>query len=250
MIGFDIDTATFTLYRAAIAAGALANNTGGPDGIRDVAEAHLHGLGPSRCSRSPCRTAGLCHALYELVQYRHEAKDPEGVIAAANAAEAMRKALLKAGNEFMPVLERLLNQSVERHRHAVELGIVEPRSEHEILCVRPEQLAVQTTTLLLNLDRFERELRGRIRSFELQQSGDKRPGNLLLTAVYQHLRWGGISYAEIARLVPDESGPQGMEERIRSRVKSENARSLMPAELYEEMVRRRKEKLMQGDSST
>lgn len=248
MLGFDIDAATLTLYREALAAGAIANNADGPDGMSDVAGAHLHGLEPSRCSRRPCRTAGLCHALYELVQYRLEA--PQGVVAAANAAEAMRKALQRAGDQFMPILKNLIEQSDQRHREAVQLGIVEARSEHEILCTRPALLVVQVSELLLNVDRFERELRGRVSSFELQQSGDKRSGNLLLTAVYQHLHWGGLSYAEIAKLVPDEVGPRGAEERVRSRVRSENARSLMPRELYEEMVRRRTEKRAEGDSST
>lgn len=250
MLGFDIDAATLTLYREALAAGAIPNNANGPDGIREVAEAHLHGLEPSGCSLHPCRTAGLCHALYELVQYRREAADPHGVVAAANAAEAMRKALQKAGDQFMPILEKLIEQSEQRHRDAVPLGSVEARSEHEILCTRPGQLVVQMTGLLLNVDRFERELRGRVSSFELQQSGDKRSANLLLTAVYQHLRWGGISCAEIATLVPDEVGPSGAEERVRSRVRSENARSLMPRELYEETVRRRMENRAKDDPST
>ncbi len=250
MLGFDIDAATRVLYREALAAGAIPSNADGPDGIRDVAEAHLHGLEASRCSRSPCRTAGLCHALYELVQYRREVTDPQGVIAAANAAEAMRKALQNAGDQFMPILEKLIEQSDRRHGDAVQLGAVEARSEHEILCTRPGQLVCQLTGLLLNVDRFERELRGRVWSFELQQSGDKRSANLLLTAVYQHLRWGGISCAEIATLVPDEVGSRGAEERVRSRVRSENARSLMPRELYEEMVRRRLEKQAKDDPSS
>lgn len=250
MLGFDLDCATYTLHREALAAAALPSNSAGPDGIADVAEAHLHGLEPSRCSRRPCRTAGLCHALYELVQYRREVTDPQGIIAAANAAETMRKALQKAGNQFMPILEKMLDQGDQRHRDAVQVGAVEARSEHEILCNRPGQLVVQLTRLLLNVDRFERELRGRVSSFELQQSGDKRSANLLLTAVYQHLHWGGISYAEIAALVPDDVGPRGAEERVRARVRSENARSLMPRELYEEMVRLRTEKQAKGDSST
>jgi len=255
MLGFDIDAATIALYREALAAGAIPVNPDQPNakvpaGIRDVAEAHLHGLEPSRCSRRPCRTAGLCHALYELVQYRREVEDPQGVIASANAAEAMRKALQNAGDEFMPVLEKLIEQSDQRHRDAVQVGVAEARSEHEILCTRPGQLVIQMTALLLNVDRFERELRGRVSSFELQQSKDKRPGNLLLTAVYQHLHWGGLTYREIATLVPDELVARGAEERVRSRVRSENARSLMPSDLYEEMVRRRTEKLAKRASSS
>jgi hypothetical protein len=162
----------------------------------------------------------------------------------------MRKAFENAGDRFMPILEKLLGQSEQRHRDAVQLGVAEARSEHDILCMRPGQLIVQMTALLLNLERFERELRGRVSSFELQQSGDKRAANLLLTAVYQHLHWGGLSYAEIATLVPDELGPLGAKERVRSRVRSDNARSLMPVELYEEMQRRRAEKRGTGDSSS
>src|SRR4028119_314207 len=55
MLGFDIDAATLTLYREAVAAGAIPNKADGPDGMSDVAEAHLHGLQPSRRSRSPGR---------------------------------------------------------------------------------------------------------------------------------------------------------------------------------------------------
>ncbi len=249
MIGFDVDAATLTLYREALAAGATGDDIAGPDSPRDVAEAHLH-TSRDRCSRSPCRTAGLCHALYELVQYRAEAKDAEGLISAAQATEEMRKALQKCGDLYAPTVERLLERSIAHHGLDRDLGPREARSEHEILCVRPAQVLTQMMTLLMNLERFEGELRGRMWSFELQQSSDKRPGDLLLTAVYQHLRWGRLTYKEIATLVPDMVGVRGAEERVRARVKSDNARSLMPIELYEESVQRAAEKRSKQSPST
>ncbi len=249
MIGFDVDAATLTLYRQALAAGAVADDIAGPDSPRDVAEAHLH-TSRDRCSKNPCRTAGLCHALYELVQYRAEVKDPQGLMSAAQATEEMRKAVRKCGDAYVPTLRQLLQRSEENHRLDRDLGPREARSEHEILCVRPLEILAQMTALSMNLERFERELRGRMWSFELQQSGDKRPGDLLLTSVYQHLRWGGLSYKEIAELVPDMVGPLGAEERVRARVKSPNARSFPPIEVHEESVRRAAEKRSKQSPST
>jgi hypothetical protein len=247
-VGFDVDQATLVLHAEAIAAGAVPKGDFRANNPHDTAEAHLHGLGGALCEESPCRLAGICHALYELTQYRIEARDAEGHIAAADATEQMRKVLRKHGAEYAITLERLLAQSVERHRVNGEIGRTEPASRHEIFCTLPAQTLQEMTGFLLTLERFEGELRASMSSFELQQSGDKRPRDLLLTAVYQHLRWGGLKYEQIAELVPDGLGVRDAAERVRARVNSDNARSMMPRELYGVEEKLRAEKRSKGSS--
>jgi hypothetical protein len=231
MVGFDIDAATLTLYREALAAGAIPEGDDRQPGPQETAQAHLHEFNADGCKKSPCRTAGLCHALFELTQYRAEARDSEGVIAAADETELLRKALQKYGDRYVKTIEVLSQNSKKLHQHERDFGREEPSSQHQILCVLPVQALHEMNVLLNTLQTLESELRGRVWSFELQQSGDKKPGDLLLTAVYQHLRWGGLKYKEIARLVPDGGGTKGAADRVRARVKSPNARSMMPREM-------------------
>ncbi|MDX2053050.1 MAG: hypothetical protein SFV15_11695 [Polyangiaceae bacterium] len=230
MVTFDIDAAVLSLNRAAIAAGAIPDDDERQPGPTETAEFHLHGYGSTTCTKSPCRAAGLCHALYEVVQYRREAANEE-IIEAADATELMRKAFRKYGDKYMKTLEALSARSDQRHRQLRALGRKEPRSEHETLCRLPERAIIEMSALRSTLEELEERLRGYNSSFELQQSRDKRSADLLLTAVYQHLRWGGLTYSEIARLVPDGRGSRGEIARIRDRIKSPNQRSMMPREL-------------------
>lgn len=230
MVTFDIDAAVLSLYRAAIKAGAIPDDDERQPGPTETAAFHLHGYESTTCTKSPCRAAGLCHALHELVQHRNEVADKE-IIKAADATELMRKTFRKCGDKYMETLEALSARSDERHRQLRSLGRKEPRSVHETLCRLPERAIIEMATLNETLNELEQRLRAHNWSFDLQQSQDKRPADLLLTAVYQHLRWGGLTYAEIARLVPDGRGSIGEIARIRDRIKSPNQRSIMPREL-------------------
>jgi hypothetical protein len=66
-----------------------------------------------------------------------------------------------------------------------------------------------------------------LESTELGQPSDRKRSTLLLTAVYQHLRWGGFTYREIAKLVPHSLRGQSYR-RIVNRALGEDARSLHP----------------------
>ncbi len=236
-LGFDLEQAIEVLHREAIAAGAVPHDDPRAAGPALTASAHGHAFGEN-CTKSPCRAAGLCLALQELIQFKAEAQDPEGFIVAADETEHMRKELQKNGDQYVKALEILLRRSEERHQRLETLCAKELEGQHELLCELPVQVLQQMADLRDSLEKLEGGLRGAVWTFELQQSGDKRSANLLLTAVCQHLKWGGLTYAEIARLIP-EGGPQGAAERVRKRVKSDNARSLLPRELYQEFTARR-----------
>lgn len=164
------------------------------------------------------------------------------MIAAANETELFRKAMLTAGKRYTRTIEDVLLRSQKRHELARTLGRTETREQHKTLCVLPAQAVMEASQLLVTLHKLEMGLRASVWSFELQQSNDKRRGALILGAVYQHLRWGGLTYAEIARLVPDGLGSRGAAERVRWHVREPNARSMMPAELFSSVPRVQVEK--------
>ena len=249
-IGFDVEGAIRTLHTEAVLAGALPKDDPRALSPEQTAEAHLHGFGNIKCEQSPCRTAGLCHALYELLLYRSEASDVDGVVAAADETERVRKEFVKHGVEYLKALEKLVEKSEERHQLLRAFGRKEPKAQHRVLCRFPARIMDEMIQLRVSLVRFEKELRGSVWSFQLQQSGDSRSADLLLTAVYQHLRWGGLKYKEIADLVPDGGGSRGRGERVRSRVKSDNACCLLPRERYGESAKRDAEKRAKVYSSS
>jgi hypothetical protein len=86
------------------------------------------------------------------------------------------------------------------------------------------------TVFLQSLENFDEELRGLLVSRQLRQRADTKPADVLLTAVWQHLDWGGLTNAEIAQLVPDGNGTRGAADRVRKRVDRPNVRCMMPRE--------------------
>ena len=58
---------------------------------------------------------------------------------------------------------------------------------------------------------------------------------MLLTAVWQHLDWGGLTYEEIYELVPSFGGVAKAKDVVRKRVATADARSLKPRELHPEL---------------
>ncbi len=239
-LGFDLEAAMKTLHAEAIKAGAVPEGDHRAVNPLYTATAHLHGVEHDRCKKSPCRVAGLCHALYELVQFRDEVNVATPFIAAADETEVMRKAMFEAGIQYAKTLERRLVDSEKIHQQETEQEPSFQRHNHDVLCVCPERIIQLMAELQMLLEVFEDKLRSLPGSFQLQQSSYSKRSTLLLTAVYQHLRWGGLKYAKIAELVPDELGKKkGADERVRGRVKGPNARSIVPAEL---MGKLRKEK--------
>src|SRR4051812_27323703 len=115
-IGFDLEKAIVTLHREALAAGAVPSAKS-PDGIAPEisAQAHLHGIEPPRCTNSPCRLAGLCLALTELVQYRAEVRGLKPVLDALALTEEANIWLAKTGYEYAKALNAWIEHSRERH---------------------------------------------------------------------------------------------------------------------------------------
>ena len=228
-LGFDVDDALRALHAEAIKAGAVPNGDPRAESPLHTSMAHFHRDDQPTCKKQPCRIWGLCLALYELVQYRDELKVAAPFIEAADQTENLRRAILDAGVNYHETFEWFRTQSLEHHRLDSEFDLGLPRHNHNLLCKRPQQILVSLTALEVLVEHFEGELRELTFSFELQQSNHEKRSSLLLTAVYQQLKRGGITYSEIAELVPDELGKKGADERVRKRVKSPNACSLVPA---------------------
>jgi hypothetical protein len=245
-LGFDADAALDTLHKEAIKAGAVPQEDPRAGNPMSTAIAHLHTIQSDRCRENPCRVAGLCHALFELVQYRAQADGAAEFIEAANETEVM----FEAGSRYLEMLDSLGKKAEEILQREIEQGPTFERHDHEVLCVLPRCICQQVTELQRSLELFEDKLRAMPSSFQLQQSSHQKNCTLLLTAVYQHLKWGGLKYAEIAKLVPDDLGRKGADDRVRHRVKEPNARSFVPAELRGKLRTERKPRAKKPKAET
>jgi hypothetical protein len=237
-VEFDVDAAIAALHREALAAGAVPDGDSRATSPHLTALAHLHGLEPPTCNQLPCRTAGLCLALCELLQYQAETRDLRPLLDASDRSREASAWMAKNGLRYAEALETLVNHGHERNRAAVELGTAAPAHEHDLLCVRPDNIIQSLAALNESLGRFDEDLRGLVRSREVQQGGTGKRSGLLLRAVHQHLRWGGFPYAEIAALVPDGHGARDAAERARTRVRSACARWIFPRELEPRLASR------------
>jgi hypothetical protein len=227
ILGFDLEAAISTLHTRALEAGAVPEGDWRAEDPWNTANAHMHGKDGRSCTKTKCRVGGLCYALKELLFYKRGQAGAAPFIAAADDTETMCKAMFKAGGRYIKTLERLRNDSQTLHQQEAE-------HHHEILCVRPAHILKLMIELQRSLVNFEDELRGLLWSFQLQQSSHAKGGHLLLSAVRQHLAWGGLEDEEIAELVPDGLGTIGDShlKRVDHSVRKEpNARCVVPAEL-------------------
>jgi hypothetical protein len=246
-LGFDLDTAIYTLHGEAVKAGAVPKEGESAGDPNAIATAHLHELQGPECSKRPCRLAGLCHALYELLQYRIERANMKTVLVAIEQTERMRKTVRLARKQYHSGLAALREENEERHRSERNRRLKTPGHDHDVLCVRPGLVLLAMDALLASAGSMEEGLRGLLWSPELQQPNDNRASDLLLTAVYQHLHWGGLTYREIAEFVPDNDRRRGAADRARSRVRSADARSLRPRELYRKAEEKAKVDQREGE---
>ena len=219
---FDVDAAVYNLHAAAIEAGALSGDPGAASPLH-TSMAHDHSNNLCKCTKDPCRVQAFCFALGEVVRYREESKVLAPFIDAADKTEDVRRDLRKLVSRYVPVLDWFDQQSIEEHRLERDLGPRLQRHFHEVLCVLPKDIRESLGVLQVLFDQLE-QLEGKLRgipwSFALQQSNHAKRAKLLLTAVYQHLRLGGLKYSEIAALVPDDLGPEGADERVRDRMQA------------------------------
>lgn len=230
-VGFDVDGAIAELQGAAVAAGAVPHGTPIPESPGAIALRHviLHGVQVEpRCSHKPCRLGGLCFALFEVAQYKNEMEGAAAVVAAAEQAESMQRVLATSGKAYAQSLSALVKFGQKFHTQESTGGVPSVLHDHETICVRPKVAWLKFEALTKNLAPFGDSLRNLISNTELRQTSRRKRGTLLLTATYQHLKWGGFTYREIAVLVPDKLGRTGVVERVRKRCKAKEARSIFP----------------------
>jgi hypothetical protein len=152
-----------------------------------------HGIAQDEppCPNKKCRIGGISFALWELAQYQIEREDPRGINAAADGLGEFRSTLVSAftrANEALrPVMCR---DDLSFDANAVRAVTAE--------C--PSIMRHRLNALIEAVDVYRDQLRLLLVSRQLQQRTDCRPSQRLLTAVYQHLKWGGFSYGGLADL--------------------------------------------------
>jgi hypothetical protein len=197
----------------------------------------LHGIQQDgvRCTASPCRLGAVCFALYELIQYRLEFASPcvQAMVAAGDACERLCNTASKQSLQLEETMGALMRSSAERHLEETRYSGTRLH-DHELTCERPLELVRLTEALLKTLEQFANDVRAPLQSPQLSQSLAEKGSDLLLTAVYQHLAWGKISYAQAAELVPDGLAGSTAAGRVRHRVKkAPDARSIVPADVLQ-----------------
>lgn len=138
----------------------------------------------------------------------------------------LREQILKFG----PLVRELEESSSALHERERELAAPGTLHNHQLTCVLPREALKHSVELLKILKVLDDKLPELIESSELKQAPTPNPRALLLTAVAQHLRWGGLKYREIMQLVPDGmSDDKG--ERVRQRVHAPDARTFVPGDV-------------------
>lgn len=237
-LDFNLKKAIKRLHREALAAGALPKDHPLARSPFAVADAHQHGIGPVRCSKNPCRLAGLCLALYEVIQYKHDVDHLKPVFEAARQTEQVRNWLSTSGGEYVASLSKLLKYAEKQHAREVAPGGTPGTHHHRLLCVQPARVLHRMTELVASLEDFDGRLRRVAWSRTLHQRSDQRRADLLLQAVWQYLDWGGLTYEEIFALVPSSTKPANVKDAVRDRVRKgkRKARSLFPRELHPKLA--------------
>lgn len=248
-VGFDVHKAIEVLHRAAVAAGAVPTGDGRAASPALTAAAHLHEFGAPICNKNPCRAAGLCLALHELVQYRAELEQLKPVLDAADLTEEASRWLGSVGFRYANALDALVAYGKKQHAREKKINAAVPIHDHDRICVRPAQVYRLMTAFLVSLNRLDSDLRSTAWSRELQQPLYGKRNAPLLTAVWQHLDWGGFTYEAIFELVPTFKIPGNVKDAVRKRVRPTRdkrvpetpeakraremaARSLLPRDLH------------------
>lgn len=96
-------------------------------------------------------------------------------------------------------------------------------------------LVARLASLRSGVDGLASGLRSNAWGAQHQQPSARKGSDLLLTAVWQHLDWGGLTYDEIFDLVPSAGTVTKAKDVVRKRVARPNARSMLPRELHPEL---------------
>jgi hypothetical protein len=166
-----------------------------------VAEAHIHHSGPGRCAESPCRRGGVCHALAEILQYKVESERLAPLARVADLSHQARTWLDGVGHAYGQALAELLEFVAAAPANTPPLA-----PYGELVLERPTRILHSLTAILAETDGYEDAVRNLFWSPELRQVGRSKRSQLLLTATWQHLAWGGFSNPEILTLVPPTTG--------------------------------------------
>ena len=234
--GFNVSAAIDALHHEALALGdepTLGGNHSDPYFIA-TGHVYLHGVQANgvRCTKSPCQLGGACHALYELLEYQRESTSPR-IHALLEMQQVTERAWADLRDHTALMADSttaVLRSVLEQHHQEEALRSPGLLHDHALICERPLQIVQQMYALLHTLDDYAHDIRIPIISRELGQPVSLKPSALLLTAVYQHLHWGGFTYRRAGELVRDGVGgnPAG---RVRSRVDSADARSILPRDV-------------------
>lgn len=227
-VGFNVQKAIRSLHKTAIRVGRWSSRDVQSVNVELAASAHLHGIASEACNEQPCRLAGVCHALTELLDYQAELETP--FVSFATLTEDVERWLSTTGFEYAQAIERVIEFGARKHRREDEWGIAEPLHDHAALCERPRRVLFALTELLQAVEVTKpRALLG-IR--QLRQSSRKKRSALLLAAVWQHLDWGGFPYDEIFALVPSDAVVADPGDVVRKQIARAEGRSLFPRDLH------------------
>ena len=231
--GFDVRKAIRALHVAAVAARAFPPRDRRAKKAHLVATAHLHGIEQRRsCTRNPCRLAGLCLALFEVLQYERERKKLGPVLDAADTTEEAMALLVSARDRHATTVKRL-NRYANRRKTKWENR--SDRDGRRRLQNQARSLVPRFFELLTEVDTLARALLAVAWSPQHRQTSRRKRSDMLLTAVWQHLDWGGLTYTEIYELVPSLAVVEDVKDVVRKRVANANPRSLMPRELHPQL---------------
>lgn len=228
-LGFDLEAAIESLIVAAVRLKVF--DDGDPragDGFA-IAEAHMHHSGPASCVVSQCRLGGVCHALAEILTYKRESEQLSTLVRVAELTHQVRTWLDRDGHAYGQALAELL-EVVE-----VASAKTPPLAKNkDLVSERPTRILTSLMAILSETESYEDALRNIFWSPELRRPSRLGRSQLLLTATWQHLAWGGHSDSEILALVPPTTagGRKLKLDRIRKRIDEPNARSVMPNELH------------------
>jgi hypothetical protein len=231
-LGFDLEAAIEALRAAALRLKVFDIADPRTGNAFAVAEAHLHHSGPGRCDESSCRRAGVCHALAEILQYKLESERLGTLARVADLSHQARVWLDGAGHAYAQALAELLEFVAAAPANSPLLA-----SNRELVSERPARILRSLMAILSDSEGYEDAVRNLFWSPELRQVGRNKRSQLLLTATWQHLAWGGFSNPEILALVPPTTaGGRVLKlDRIRKRIDEPNARSVMPFELHPDL---------------
>lgn len=233
-VGFELEAAMQRLEVFVMNTGVVPLIDTEPGRAQELAAHHLHGAGDDSCNLKPCRLGGVCHALAEIARFEAERRTLRSALETIEAANEAQKWLATSGERFAEALRALASYGHNQH-----LG---PRfHDHVALCDQPLAVLVRLDELAASIAGLDERLRDLFWRPEHRRRRNEKGADWLLTAVWQHLDWGGFTYQEVFEFVPDRdpkrvrvtnpAARRALVDRVRKRIQSGEARTILPREL-------------------